>query len=73
MSQNDTLMAVIECRKLAHYYFTRESDPMSDEERLGLANLLVGVADLIIALHGDTAEVEEERSNVIDFPRRATH
>lgn len=71
MSQNDNLLAVIECRRLAHYYRTREADPMGDEERLGLASLLAGMADLIIALHG--LNDPQENSNVIAFPRRMTH
>lgn len=67
MSPQQAICTAMECRKLASYFRTRStSEPISDLEKAGIANLLTGVASLIETFNLSTPESE----NVLQMVRR---
>lgn len=67
MTNHDAMKTALECRKLSSYYRTRNSDaPLTDQERMGLANLLSGVADLVQAVSLNAAP---DQGNVVTMAK----
>lgn len=68
MTFNQAKATAYDCRKLASFYRTRDPDgPLSEQERLGLASLLAGVADLI---ETTTRSYGSTQGNVVNLPKR---
>ncbi len=69
MNTMQAMTTSLECRKLASHYRTRDGNaPLSEQERLGLASLLTGVADLIQSLNMSSLP---DQGNMVTFAKRA--